>query len=325
MCHEHSKALRLSVRFTNAVIQLKRDIISVLDMKDDLEKLLEKALKTKTEPQKGRRPEPLKRKVLAMVFEKPSLRTRVSFEVAVSQLGGTALYIGPDEIKMGKRESVADVAKVLSGYADGIMYRAFSNEVMRELAQHSTVPIINGLDDKEHPCQCAGDLLTILEKKGKLAGLQLTYIGDGNNVCNSLLLGSALTGMNMRAATPKAHGPDADILERAQAIAKDKGCVVELASNPFEAVEGADVVYTDTWVSMGQESEKEEREALFLPYQVTAKLVEKANKDWIFMHCLPAHRGYEVSEEVIDGPHSVVFEQATNRMHAQKAILAAVM
>ncbi|HUV60985.1 MAG TPA: ornithine carbamoyltransferase [Thermoplasmata archaeon] len=309
----------------NAVIQLKRDIISVLDMKDDLEKILEKALKMKTEPPKGRRPEPLKRKVLAMVFEKPSLRTRVSFEVGVSQLGGTALYIGPDEVQMGKRETVADVAKVLSGYADGIMYRAFSNEVMRELAKHATVPVINGLDDLEHPCQCAADLLTVLEKKKKLKGLQLTYVGDGNNVCNSLLLGCAITGMNMRAATPKTHAPNADILAKAQAIAKEKGCVVEVLSNPFEAAEGADVIYTDTWVSMGQESEKEARENMFLPYQVNAKLTEKANKDWIFMHCLPAHRGFEVSEEVIDGPHSVVFDQAENRMHAQKAILAAVL
>jgi ornithine carbamoyltransferase len=309
----------------NAVIQLKRDIISVLDMKDDLEKIIGKALKTKTEPPKGRRPEPLKRKVLAMVFEKPSLRTRVSFEVGVSQLGGTALYIGPDEVQMGKRETVADVAKVLSGYADGIMYRAFSNEVMRELAKHATIPVINGLDDMEHPCQCAADLLTVLEKKKKLKGLQLTYVGDGNNVCNSLLLGCAITGMNMRAATPKTHGPNADILAKAQAIAEEKGCVVEALSNPFEAADGADVIYTDTWVSMGQESEKEERESMFLPYQVNAKLAEKANKEWIFMHCLPAHRGFEVSEEIIDGPHSVVFDQAENRMHAQKAILAAIL
>lgn len=300
-------------------------MISVLDMKSDLDKMLSKALKAKTEPPKGRRPEPLKRKVLAMVFEKPSLRTRISFEVAVSQLGGTAIYMGPDEVKMGERESVADVAKVLSGYADGILYRAFSNEVMRELAEHATVPVINGLDDTEHPCQVAGDLLTILEKKKKLKGLQLAYVGDGNNVCNSLLLGCAITGMNMRAATPRTHAPEPGILEQAQAIAEENDCVVESISNPFEAAEGADVIYTDTWVSMGQESEKEEREALFLPYQANANLVEKAAKGWIFMHCLPAHRGYEVSEEIIDGPHSVVFDQAVNRLHAQKVILAAVL
>jgi ornithine carbamoyltransferase len=294
-------------------------------MKDNLEKIIAKALKTKIEPPKGRRPEPLKKKVLAMVFEKPSLRTRVSFEVAASQLGGSAIYIGPSEVQMGKRESVADVAKVISGYADVIMYRAFSSEVMRELAKHATVPVINGLDDLEHPCQCAADLMTVQEKKDKLKGLQLAYVGDGNNVCNSLLLGCALVGMNMRAATPKAHAPNADILTNAQSLAEKNGCVVEALSNPFEAVDGADVVYTDTWVSMGQEEERAERESLFMPYQVNSKLTERANKDWIFLHCLPAHRGYEVSEEVIDGPHSVVFAQAENRLHVQKAILAAVV
>ena len=310
---------------TSVVIQLKRDIISVLDMKDDLKKILDKALKAKTETPKGRRPEPLKRKVLAMVFEKPSLRTRISFEVGMTQLGGTAICIGPDEVQIGKRETVADVAKVLSRYTDGIMYRAFSNEVMRELAKNATVPVINGLDDLEHPCQCAADLLTILEKKKKLKGLQLTYVGDGNNVCNSLLFGCAITGMNMRAATPKSHVPDADLLAKAQKIAEENGCTVEVMSNPFEAAEGADVLYTDTWISMGQEAEKEERENLFLPFQVNPKLAEKANKGWLFMHCLPAHRGYEVSEEIIDGPMSVVFDQAENRLHAQKAILATVL
>jgi len=307
------------------VIQLKRDIVSVLDMKDDLGKILEKALKMKTEPPKGRRPEPMKRKVLAMVFEKPSLRTRMSFEVAMTQLGGTSLYISPNEVQIGKRETVADVAKVISRYADGIMYRAFSNEIMRELAKNATVPVINGLDDLEHPCQCVADLLTVMEKKKKLKGLQLTYVGDGNNVCNSLMLGCAITGMNMRAATPKTHAPNTDILAKAQEIAGTKGCTVEVHSNPFEAADGADVLYTDTWISMGQEAEKEEREKLFLPYQVNSKLAEKAKKGWIFMHCLPAHRGYEVSEEVIDGPNSVVFDQAENRLHAQKAILAAVL
>ncbi len=310
---------------TDTVIETKRDIISVLDMKDDLGKILDKALKMKTEPPKGRRPEPLKRKVLGMVFEKPSLRTRVSFEVGMQQLGGSALYIGPDEVKIGKRESVSDVANVLSRYVDGIMYRAFSNEIMVELAKHASVPVINGLDDREHPCQCAADLLTVLEKKGSLKGLQMAYVGDGNNVCNSLLLGCAVVGMNMRAATPKDHAPDAGILAKAMEIAEGTGCVIETTSNPFQATEGCDVVYTDTWVSMGQEAEKAERERIFMPYQVNEKLMEKANDDWIFLHCLPAHRGYEVSAEVIDSTHSVVFDQAENRMHAQKAILATVL
>jgi len=308
------------------VVATKRDIISVLDMKDDFEAILNSAVKMKKEPKKGaKRTEPLKGKVLGMVFEKPSLRTRISFEVGMGQLGGNALYIGPDEVSIGKRESVPDVANVLSRYVNGIMYRAFSNKVMRELAANAKVSVINGLDDMEHPCQIAADLLTVKEKKGKLAGLKLVYVGDGNNVCNSLMLGCALTGMNMIAATPKDHRPNADLLAKAQEIAKTKGCTVEVMSNPFQAIEGADVVYTDTWVSMGQESEKEAREKLFLPYQVNDKLAEKANKDWIFMHCLPAHRGLEVSAEVIDGPHSVVFDEAENRLHAQKAILVACL
>lgn len=294
-------------------------------MKDDFKAVLDNALKMKKEPKKGQKQDPLKGKVLGMVFEKASLRTRVSFEVGMTQLGGKALYIGPDEVSIGKRESVSDVANVLSRYVHCIMYRAFSNQNMRELAKHASVPVINGLDDMEHPCQCAADMLTIMEKKHKLAGLNLVYVGDGNNVCNSLMLGAALVGMNMRAATPKDFRPNADILAKAQEIADQKGCTIEVMSNPFQAAEGADVVYTDTWVSMGQEKEKEMREKTFLPYQVNEKLVEKANKDYIFLHCLPAHRGMEVSAEVMDGPHSVVFDQAENRMHAQKAILVAVL
>jgi len=309
-------------------IRLKRDIISVLDMKDDFEDILARAAKMKKdlkEPKKGQKQKPLDGKVLGMVFEKPSLRTRISFEVGMKQLGGHAIYIGPDEVQIGKRESVSDVANVLSRYVNCIMYRAFSNQVMRELAKHASVPVINGLDDMEHPCQCAADLLTVLEKKKKLAGLRLVYVGDGNNVCNSLLLGCALTGMNMRAATPKDFKPNVDILAKAQEIAKGKGCTLEVMSNPFQASEGADVLYTDTWVSMGQEAEKAQREKLFLPYQVNDKLAEKANKDYIFLHCLPAHRGLEVAAEMIDGSHSVVFDQAENRMHAQKAILVAAL
>ena len=309
----------------HSVASLKRDIISVMDMKDDFEDILASAVKMKKEPKKGSKQDVLKGKVLGMVFEKPSLRTRISFEVGMTQLGGKALYIGPDEVSIGKRESVSDVANVLSRYVNAIMYRAFSNQTMRELAKHASVPVINGLDDIEHPCQCAADLLTVLEKKGKLKGLQLVYVGDGNNVCNSLLLGCALTGMNMRAATPKDFKPNADIVAKAQEIAKEEGGRIETLSNPYQAVEGADVIYTDTWVSMGQEAEKQAREKLFLPYQVNDKLAEKANKDYIFLHCLPAHRGLEVSAEVIDGPHSVVFDEAENRMHAQKAILVAVL
>ena len=307
---------------------MKRDIISVLDMKDDFEAIIANAIKMKKElrsPKKGSKADPLKGMILGMVFEKPSLRTRISFEVGMTQLGGKAIYISPDEVGIGKRESAHDVANVLSRYVSAIMYRAFSNKIMRELAAHAQVPVINGLDDIEHPCQCAADLMTVLEKKGKLAGLRLVYVGDGNNVCNSLMLGCALVGMNMRAATPKDFRPNADILSKAQEMAKAKGCSIEVLSNPFQAVEGADVIYTDTWVSMGQEVEKAQREKIFLPYQVNEKLVEGAAKDYIFMHCLPAHRGLEVSAEVIDSPHSVIFDQAENRLHAQKAILLAVL
>lgn len=313
------------------MIELKRDIISVLDMKDDFEDILDHAEKMKKDLRKKdakkttAKADPLKGKVLGMVFEKPSLRTRISFEVGMHQLGGKALYIGPDEVKIGKRESVYDVANVLSRYVDGIMYRAFSNQIMKELAQHAKVPVVNGLDDLEHPCQCAADLLTVKEKKGKLKGLKMVYAGDGNNVCNSLLLGCALVGMNMTAATPKDHRPNDDIFAKAAEIGKKTGAKIEWMSNPYQAAEGADAIYTDTWVSMGQESEKEAREKLFLPYQVNDKMAEKANKDWIFLHCLPAHRDLEVSTGVMDGPHSVVFDQAENRMHAQKAILVAVM
>jgi len=297
-------------------------------MKDDFEQILANAAKMKKDlkaPKKGHRSEPLRGKTLGMVFEKPSLRTRVSFEVGMGQLGGHALCIGPDEVKIGKRETVSDVAHVLSRYVDAIMYRAFSNETMRELAKHASVPVINGLDDMEHPCQVAADFLTILEKKRKLAGLTIVYVGDGNNVCNSLMLASALVGMNMRAATPKDFRPNADITAKAQALAKAKKCTIEVLSNPYQAAEGANVVYTDTWVSMGQEQEKEQREKLFLPYQVNDKVIEKASKDYIFMHCLPAHREQEVSAKVMDGPNSVVFDQAENRLHAQKAILIAVL
>jgi len=297
-------------------------------MKDDFEDIIANAIKMKKElkaPKKGSKADPLKGKVLGMVFEKPSLRTRISFEVGMGQLGGRAIYISPDEVGIGKRESAHDVANVLSRYVDGIMYRAFSNKIMRELAAHAQVPVINGLDDMEHPCQCTADLMTVKEKKGKLKGLQLVYVGDGNNVCNSLMLGCALVGMNMKAATPKDYRPNADLMAKAQEISKGNGCTIDVLPNPFQAVEGADVIYTDTWVSMGQEAEKAQREKLFLPYQVNEKLVESASKEFLFMHCLPAHRGFEVSAGIIDGPNSVVFDQAENRLHAQKAILVSVL
>jgi ornithine carbamoyltransferase len=256
-----------------------------------------------------------------MIFEKPSTRTRVSFEVGMVQLGGHALYLSPKDLQIGRGETIADTAKVLSRYVDAIMYRAFSHDVMVELAKNATIPVINGLDDLEHPCQILADLMTIKEHKGDFSGLDFAYVGDGNNVCNSLLLGSALVGMNMNVGCPSGYMPDQGIFESASKIAQKKKVHLHLASNPKETVRNADVIYTDVWVSMGDESEKEKRLNLFAPYQVNSELISLAKSDCVVMHCLPAHRGQEITDEVIDGQHSVVFDQAENRLHAQKALL----
>ncbi len=303
---------------------MKRDIISVLDMQNDLEDILALAQRMKKKEADGPI-HSLKGKTMGMIFEKPSLRTRVSFEIGFYQLGGNAIYISPNEVQVGKRESVHDVAKVISRYVDVIMYRAFSNEIMKQLAEHATVPVVNGLDDIEHPCQCAADLLTILEHKGDLKGRKLTYIGDGNNVCNSLLLGCAVVGMDMNVACPEGYEPDPAILDKANSIAAGNSCKMQVVNDPETAVEGADAIYTDTWVSMGDEAQKAERERIFAPYQVNNALLSKAKSDVIVLHCLPAHRGQEITDEVMDGPHSVVFDEAENRMHAQKAILVTIL
>ncbi|MEK6988241.1 MAG: ornithine carbamoyltransferase [Candidatus Thermoplasmatota archaeon] len=300
----------------------KRDLLSMLDVEKDLVGILELATSIKNRTKAGEPYEPLRGKSLAMIFEKSSTRTRVSFEVGVTQLGGHALFLSPNDLQIGRGETIADTARVLSRYVDGIMYRAYKSENVRELARHATVPVINGLDDKEHPCQIIADLLTLGEHKGKLAGLKLAYVGDGNNVCNSLLIGCAEVGMHMTAGVPKGYEPDAHLLSEARRIAQDTAARIEVVHDPFEAVRNADVLYTDVWVSMGREKEKEERERLFLPFQVNEKLVRAANPDTVVMHCLPAHRGLEITDEVVDGPHSIVFDQAENRLHAQKAILA---
>ncbi len=304
---------------------MKKDLISMLDIKDDIHELLDLAVKLKKEKKQSMIGEPLKNKSLGMIFEKPSTRTRISFEVGMTQLGGHALYLSPRDLQMGRGETIADTAKVLSRFVDAIMYRAFSNEVMRELAENATVPVISGLDDKEHPCQILADLLTIKEHKGDFRGLKLTYVGDGNNVCNSLMLGSAMVGMDFAVACPEGYEPDADLTKEAKKIAAENGSKIEILHDPKEAVRGADVIYTDVWVSMGEEKEKEEKERLFLPYQVNTELVNAAKDDCIVMHCLPAHRGYEITDEVVDGPHSVVFDEAENRLHAQKAVLLTLM
>lgn len=304
---------------------MKRDFISILDFEKELEQTLDLAIRLKSKIKGGESFQPLKGKHLGMIFEKPSLRTRVSFEIGFSHLGGTALYLSPNEIQVGKRESVYDVAKVISRYVDIIMYRAFSNKIMVELAKHADVPVINGLDDLEHPCQILADLQTVKEHKHRLEGLKLTYLGDGNNVCNSLLLGCATAGMHMSVGCPSGYEPDAKIIEKAKEIAARKGTSIEVFTDPDLAIADADVIYTDTWVSMGDEAEVEQRRRVFPPFQVNDKLVEHANREYIFLHCLPAHRNEEVTDQIMDNEHSAVFDQAENRMWAQMAVMVKLL
>jgi ornithine carbamoyltransferase len=303
----------------------KRDLISVLDVERDLIGLLELAGNFKNRAKAGETFEPLRGKSLAMIFEKSSTRTRVSFEVGMSQLGGHAVNLSPVDTQLGRGETIADTARVLSRYVDAIMYRAYRHADMIDLARNATVPVINGLDDLEHPCQIIADLFTILEAKKNLEGIRIAYVGDGNNVCNSLLLGAAIAGAHISVGCPKANRPDAGILREAERVARETKSEVRVVTDPKAAVAGADVVYTDVWVSMGMEKEKVDREKLFRPYQVNASLMKHAKPDALVMHCLPAHRGLEITDDVIDGPQSVVFDQAENRLHAQKAILARMM
>jgi ornithine carbamoyltransferase len=261
-------------------------------------------------------------KMLALLFEKPSTRTRVSFEVAMRQLGGYAIYLSQAEVGLGERESVADVARVLSRYVDVIVARTFAHRTLELLAEFSSVPVINALSDREHPCQALADLLTIYEKKEQLGGLTLAFVGDGNNVANSLLLAAALVGMNFRIASPPGYGVQDEILSLAKDYAMGNEAEILCTDDPRAAVSGADVVYTDVWTSMGQESEAKQRRRTFAGYQVNDELMSLADEDAIFMHDLPAHRGEEVTDEVLDGSQSVVFDQAENRMHIVKALLA---
>ena len=264
-------------------------------------------------------------KTLALVFEKPSLRTRVSFDVAMYQLGGHAIYLSPEEVGLGKREPVADMAQVLDRYVDGIVARTFSHDTLRTLAEYSSVPVINALSDLEHPCQALSDLLTVYEKKGKLAGLTLAFIGDGNNVANSLLLACSLTGMNFHIASPPGYEIGGEIWNQGKEFAALGGSQVQLTTDPHEAVKGADIVYTDVWTSMGQEGEAEKRRLDFADYQVNDELLSLAKGDVLFMHPLPAHHGEEISKGLLDHPYSVVFDQAENRLHLQKALLAKIL
>ena len=261
-------------------------------------------------------------KTLAMIFEKPSLRTRVTFEVAMTQMGGHAIYLQPSDIGLGKREPVKDIARNLSRWCQAIMARTFSHDTIRELAAQASVPVINGLSDREHPCQALADFLTIMEHKGNVQGLKLTYLGDGNNVAHSLLLLAAKLGMHCSLACPTGYAPSPDIVARARAIGATSGAVIDVGTDPHAMIRNADAVYTDVWTSMGQEAEQEERRRVFPPYQLNAALLAEACPDAIVLHCLPAHRGEEITEEVLEGPNSAVLDQAENRLHAQRAVLA---
>jgi len=300
--------------------------LAIADLtRTEIENLLDSALRLKREWAKGGNKPILKGKVLGMVFQKPSLRTRVSFEMGMKHLGGDAIYLSPAEIGLGGRESTPDVARVLSGYVDGIMARVFDHQHILELAQWSRVPVINGLSDYNHPCQALGDIFTVMERRKKLDGLTVAYVGDGNNVAASLVHLCAKLGLHFRIATPPNYELSEPVVIIARKAAAESGSQIIELTDPHEAVRDADVIYTDVWTSMGQEAETERRHAIFPPYQVNAALVKLARPDVMVMHCLPAHRGEEITDDVADGPNSLLFPQAENRMHAQKAILAALL
>ncbi len=292
---------------------------------EDIEKALVLAAKLKKEQKEGIPHPLLKGKTLGMIFTKSSTRTRVSFEVGMYQLGGNALFLSSNDIQLGRGESIYDTANVLSRYLDGIMIRTFKQSDVEELAKYGSIPIINGLTDLLHPCQVLADLLTITEHCGSLKGKKLAYVGDGNNMAHSLLYGGAKTGMEIAVATPAAYQCDETVVKQAMEDAKQTGAKIVVTQDPKEAVKDADVVYTDTWVSMGQESEKEEKVKVFGAYQVNKELFGLAKPEAIFLHCLPAYRGMEVTEDVIDSPNSVIFDEAENRLHAQKAVMVMAM
>jgi ornithine carbamoyltransferase len=299
-----------------------RDLLSIRDLSpDELDLLIRTALSMKRDGS----PPLLEGKTAALVFEKPSLRTRVSFEVGMKQLGGSAIYLSQSEVGLGQREPVEDVARVLSRYVSGIVARTYAQETLVGLAAAADVPVINALSDDEHPCQALADLLTVREKKGQLAGVRIAFIGDGNNVSASLAMAAGLAGAEFVIASPPAYSLSPDLVDAAREWARRTGGAVETVVSPEEAARGADVVYTDVWTSMGQESERRQRIEAFQGYQVDAELMSLAKPDAIFMHDLPAHRGEETTNDVIEGPQSVVFQQAENRLHAQKALLAALM
>lgn len=312
----------MSVKTLEKQIIGQKDFLTLRDLSTDtILNLLASAEKIKEKLQAGVEYTPLKGKTLGMIFEKSSTRTRVSFEVGMLQLGGNALFLSSNDIQIGRGETISDTAKVLSEYIDGIMIRTFGHDKIEELANAATIPVINGLTDTYHPCQALADLLTIKEIKGSLKGLKLAYIGDGNNVVHSLMLACAKTGIDIAIASPKGYEPDADIVKFAEEAAESQGSKVLVTQSPIDAIKDADIVYADVWTSMGYEQENITRLEVFKPYQINVELIKHAKPDYLFMHCLPAHRGEEVTGEIIDGPNSVVFHQAGNRLHAQKAVL----
>jgi ornithine carbamoyltransferase len=303
-----------------------KSLASLNDLtKEEIEQILKTSDLLKLQVYRGQEHPLLKGKTLAMIFEKPSTRTRVSFEVGMWQLGGYALYLGAGDLQLGRGETIADTAQVLSRYVNGIMARVFAHQTILDLVKYSRVPVINGLSDYSHPCQGLADLFTVYEKKGKLSGLKLAYVGDGNNVAHSLIYGCSKVGMTLVLGCPKGYEPDSQVVARGKEEAKRTGCEVIVTNDPKEAVKGADVIYTDVWASMGKEKEQEERVKIMKPYQVNRDLVRLAKEDYSFMHCLPAHRGEEVTNEVADSRNSVIFDQAENRMHTQKALMALTM
>ena len=297
-----------------------KHLTKMLDLsKPDIVKILDLADSMKRDHKQGKANKPLEGKTLAMIFQKASTRTRVSFETGMYQLGGQALFLSAADLQMGRGEPIEDTARVLGRYVDGIMIRTFAQQDVEDLAKWSGIPVINGLTDYDHPCQILADLMTIREHKGKLEGLKLAYIGDGNNVCNSLIIGCLTMGMKVSVATPKGHEPNQDALDFA------KNHSFELVQDPFQAATGADVLVTDVWASMGQEAETQARMKIFENYQVNAALMAKTNPDAIVLHCLPAHRGEEITAEIFDKHANVIFDEAENRLHAQKAVMALLM
>jgi ornithine carbamoyltransferase len=303
---------------------VSRDFLSIDDLEPkELQSLLDLAEAVKAAPQDY--DDRLHGKAVALVFEKPSTRTRVSFEVGVATLGGYPLALSSSELQLGRGETIEDTGRVLSRYVDAIVLRTFGQERLEALAAGASVPVVNSLSDYEHPCQILADLLTVREHKGGLEGRTLAYVGDGNNVTHSLLLGGAMAGVRVRVATPAGYEPIPQVVQRAEELAAESGGGVDVGNDPAVAVEGADAIYTDVWASMGQEAEHDERVLVFMPFQVNADLVARAAPDAIVLHCLPAHRGEEITDEVIDGPQSVVWDQAENRLHTQKALLLSLL